>query len=329
MSVSDAILIGSLEIPRRADGDLDDNADHQPGVATMSPSEDASLSSVTPKDVFRRSNMPSRWERLVGVAPKTPADRTYLAFAAARYRGDERLPHPDVLKVPRAVTARHVTHVLGWIVVSTAVILALTGLQGGAVALAVTGAAVAVCALAAMTFALAYAGPAVREYEARLRLCRQAQDRLQANPLDRVDLDSLNAMIACDEGTLTYCAAKIVSEIEQDPAWRPDEVGFVTIDLLDELSDIAASARQIAKDREATEDMKRSRLRDDPEVRAAIAEDQHQRVTAIALLADRVHALADYRDQIQRTGLITRRDRNALNRATREAVDKFAKDRLK
>ena len=43
---------------------------------------------VKPKDVFARSNMPSRWERLTNVSPKTLQDRKYLAFVAARYRGD-------------------------------------------------------------------------------------------------------------------------------------------------------------------------------------------------------------------------------------------------
>jgi hypothetical protein len=289
---------------------------------------DRSPSPVTPKDVFRRSSMPSRWERLVGVAPKTAADRKYLAFAAARYRGEERLPHPDALRVPRAVTARYVTHSLGWLVVSIAVMLALAGLKAGG-ALAVTGVAVALCALAVMTFALASARPAVREYEARRNLCQQAHARLHANPLDRIDLDSLNAMIGCDEGTLTYCAAKIISEIVQDPAWRPDAIDFVAINLWNELSDIGASAQQLARDRKASEDMQRSRLRDDPELRAAIAEDQRECAAALALLADRVHALAVYRDHIQRTGLVARRERNALDRATREAADTFAKDRLK
>jgi len=52
---------------------------------------------ITAKDVFVRSNMPSRWERLTNVAPKTAPDRKYLAFVAARYRGDKRLPHQMTL----------------------------------------------------------------------------------------------------------------------------------------------------------------------------------------------------------------------------------------
>ena len=47
---------------------------------------------IEPKDVFGRSNMPSRWERLTGVSPKIPEDRTFLSFVAARYRGETRLP---------------------------------------------------------------------------------------------------------------------------------------------------------------------------------------------------------------------------------------------
>ena len=55
---------------------------------------------ITAKDVFVRSNMPSRWERLTNVAPKTAPDRKYLAFVAARYRGDKRVPHPGDLEPP-------------------------------------------------------------------------------------------------------------------------------------------------------------------------------------------------------------------------------------
>ena len=58
---------------------------------------------ITPKDVFDRSNMPSWWERLTGVAPKIPEDRMFLAFVAARYSGEPRLPHPDALVAPDAV----------------------------------------------------------------------------------------------------------------------------------------------------------------------------------------------------------------------------------
>lgn len=57
---------------------------------------------VIPKDVFRRPNMPSRWERLTGVFPKTPPDRKYLAFVAARSRRDKQLPHPYALAIPES-----------------------------------------------------------------------------------------------------------------------------------------------------------------------------------------------------------------------------------
>jgi hypothetical protein len=52
---------------------------------------------ITAKDVFDRSNMPSRWERLTGVGPKIPKDRKFLNFVAARYCGEPRLPHPRQL----------------------------------------------------------------------------------------------------------------------------------------------------------------------------------------------------------------------------------------
>lgn len=135
-------------------------------------------------------------------------------------------------------------------------------------------------------------------------------------------------MINCDEGTLTYCAAKIASEIEQDPAWDSPHLDIIAIELWDELADIGASARQIAKDREATERLERGRLRGDPEVRAMIDADKQLRNEALTLLAARVHAFADYRDRLHRHGMAASRETSALSRAMRLASDEQAIDRL-
>lgn len=58
---------------------------------------------IAPQDVFKRSNMPSWWERLTGVSPKTAEDRVFLSFVAARYLGEERMPDPDALVAPESV----------------------------------------------------------------------------------------------------------------------------------------------------------------------------------------------------------------------------------
>lgn len=71
--------------------------------------------------------------------------------------------------------------------------------------------------------------------------------------------------ITPDEGTLAHCAAKIVSEIRRNPAWKSEHLPVARIDVYQELTEIAQSARQIADDRHATERLKRNRLRDDPE----------------------------------------------------------------
>lgn len=55
---------------------------------------------VTPKQVFERMDMPSRWERLTAVAPKIFEDKVFLSFVAARYLGEELLPHPATLVAP-------------------------------------------------------------------------------------------------------------------------------------------------------------------------------------------------------------------------------------
>jgi hypothetical protein len=156
-----------------------------------------------------------------------------------------------------------------------------------------------------------------------------AEARLHADSLDSEDADTLNRMITCDEGTLTYCAAKIASEIEQEPTWDSSSTGFVPIDLWEELAEIAGSASLIARDREESEALERGRLRDDPEIRAAIDEERHQRTEAITALTARVHAFADYRDRVQRHGALVRREHGAVDRVVRKVIDEQAGDRLR
>jgi hypothetical protein len=286
-------------------------------------------SPITPKDVFQRSNMPSRWERITGVAPKTAPDRRYLAFVAARYRGDDRLPHPDALALPSEFHRRQVTQLRGWIAVVIAVLIAALGENAHLPVVTALACVVLVCALMSMIVVWHSTDSAIRHFETLRNRCELAESRLHSDPIHAQDAKTVNAMINCDEGTLTYCAAKIASEIEQDPAWETNNVGFVAIDLWDELTEVAASARQIAQDRERTEAFERGRLRDDPEVRAAIVEDNQHRRESIALLAARVHAFADYRDQVHRHGMTALREHHSLNRMVRLVADERAVDRLR
>ena len=215
---------------------------------------------ITPKDVFQRSNMPSRWERLTSVSPKTATDRKYLAFVAARYRGDELLPHPDELAVPAELRAVQIAKTCA--VVAAAVVL--TGVVTQQLATAAAAGGCLAAALVVLLIVSVSAGPKIRRYHDVRARAEAAQARLQADGMDTEDSGTLNEMIINDEGTLAYCAAKIASEIEQDPGWRSDAVGVVPIDLWDELTEIGASARQIAEDRRTTESLERGRLRDDP-----------------------------------------------------------------
>ncbi|MDO3634438.1 hypothetical protein [Mycolicibacterium arseniciresistens] len=275
---------------------------------------------ITPRDVFQRSNMPSRWERLTSVSPKTAADRKYLAFVAARYRGDGRLPHPDQLATPSALRAVQIAKTCAVVVASLALI--------GIVTEQLTTAAAAGGCLAATLIVLLIlsvsAGPQIRTFHDVRTRAEAAQSRLHADRMDAEDSGTLNEMITHDEGTLAYCAAKIAAEIEQDPGRRSDAVGIVPIDLWDEVAEVGASARQIAEDRRATETLEWGRLRDEPDVRAAIEEDRLQRKEAIALLAARVHAFADYRDRVHRDGMAALRELNSLNRMVRLASDEQA-----
>jgi hypothetical protein len=291
--------------------------------------EEQPAEAIAPKDVFQRANMPSRWERIVGVSPKTVSDRKYLAFVAARYRGDERLPRPDALVVPDEVRIQYWTQRAGWLVVALAAVITIDGVNRHLSAMVTVGIVLLIAAFAVMLAAYRWAVPTIMAFNDIQSRSKLAQAALRANPMHRKDTDTIDEMITCDEGTLIYCAAKIASEIEQDPAWGKDAAGFVAIDLWEELAEISASARQIAEDRRATAALERGRLRDDLEMRAVINEDKQQRREAHALLAARVHAFADYRDRIHRIGVETRRERTALNRAVRQVVDGQARERLR
>ena len=283
---------------------------------------------ITAKDVFVRSNMPSRWERLTNVAPKTAPDRKYLAFVAARYRGDKRLPHPDDLEPPTEFHKRGQFYAIGWALGAVALALAAAGLAMDLTLLTAAGIIVMACAVVAVTVVVISTQPAINQFHALKSRCERAEFRLHADPMDSENTATINGMINHDEGTLAYCAAKIASEIEQDPRWGSPRLDVMPVDLWAELADVGESARQIAEDRRATTAFEKSRLRDDPEVRATIDEDKQLRKEALALLATRVHAFADYRDRVHRLSMTLRRDKNALSRAVQRVSDQQATDRL-
>lgn len=283
---------------------------------------------ITPRDVFGRCNMPSRWERLTGVAPKIPEDTRFLAFVAARYRGEERLPHPDVLAVPGEVLLRQRTGFLcGWVSVF-AVLVGVVGMAAGRPLLAGLGALALLGAVAAAVVVSISTERAVLDFHALRSRCEAAQARLSGDCLDPEYRSTLTEMITCDEGTLAYCAAKVASEIQRSADWGSTRLDVAAIDLWNELAEIGASARQIAEDREMTEELKRGRLRDDPEVRETIEADTRMRTERIALLAARVSALADYRDRVHRRGAVAVRDSRLTERAISIAADELAARKL-
>ena len=295
----------------------------------MSGSEPAADRDIAPKDVFARSNMPSRWERLTNVSPKTVPDRMYLAFVAARFRGDDLLPHPDDLQPPDDVGTRRVAGYVCGPAVAIAGFLLIVGLTAHLPAMVVAAVAMLVALVIGGAAVLIATQPAITEFNTLLAECAREESRLHGESLDSENTSTLNAMINHDEGTLAYCAAKIASEIDQDPAWHTTHIDIVPIDLWDELIGIGESARQIAEDREATRLLGKGRLRDDPDVRATILEDKQQRAEALALLAARVSTCADYRDHIHRVSMTAGRDMKALSRAIRRVADQQAVQRLR
>lgn len=283
---------------------------------------------VVPQDVFARSNMPSRWERIWGVAPKTVCDRKFLAFVAARYRGEVRLPHPDSLVQPGEVTRWHSARTAAYVVGPCAGLLTIIGLASNVVWIVALGIAVLLAVAIWIAVVRNATQPAIRTFSDKFARSTQADQRLHADPMDQENTRTIEQMILCDEGTLAYCAAKIASEIEQDPAWTTSHVGFVPIDLWDEVAEAGEGARQISHHREAATELERSRLRDDAEVKIAIDEYQQRRRESIAGLAARIHAFADFRDRVHRAGVLERSEAAALGQAWRSAVDDVARDRF-
>lgn len=284
--------------------------------------------SITPRDVFARSNMPSRWERLTGVRPSTGHDRKYLAFAAARYRGDVRLQHPDALKPPPEFGSWESVRFRTRVVSALAVVLMVIGLASNLVAVAAAGVALLVGVVLWAGFMWKATNPAIQRFRDERSRSTASEGRLHSDPMDSENTQTVDQMILCDEGTLTYCAAKIAAEIERDPDWSDARTSVVSINLWDEVAEIAASAREINRDREAAIELERGRLRDDPEVKQVIDTYRQQYADAIAGLATRVHAFADFRDRIHRIGIAQRSETSALRSAFRSAADDVARKRV-
>ena len=292
-------------------------------------SADGKRQEITPKDVFDRSNMPSWWERLTGVGPKIAEDKKFLAFAAARYRREPRLPHPRTLVAPaeleRELFARMACRLARWSAVGLAVIGVITPQS----VLVVIGVAVFIAAIAVKAWVSTFTGPAIAEFTALQSRCEEAHRRVYGDSLDPEYRSTLDQMITCDEGTLAYCAAKIASEIARDPAWASPRLDVAAINVWDEVAEIAHSARIIAEDRETCERLEQGRLRNDPEVLEIIEAENSSRSEALALLAARVHAFADYRDRVHRRGMAALRDSNTISRAMRRAADEVAVAKLR
>ena len=162
--------------------------------------------------------MPSRWERLTGVAPKIAEDRMFLAFVAARYRGEERLPLPGTLVAPDEVRQKqHANLVGGWACVA-AVILAIIGLAASQPIVLGFATLGLIAAVAGMVVVSVSTAAAIADFQALKSRCEAAHARLHGDSLDPEYRSTLNAMINCDEGTLAYCAAKIASEIQRQVA---------------------------------------------------------------------------------------------------------------
>lgn len=279
---------------------------------------------LSPEQVYKRSNMPSRWERLTGVSPKIAEDKLFLSFVAARYIGEQRLPDPGMLVKPDDVRRRQDGYLIGgWASLGAFVLTAIGLAAGQPIALGI-GVLALIGAVALMVAVSAATASAILDFNTLQSQCVESHARLHSDNLDPEYRSILNGMIDCDEGTLAYCAAKVASEIQRQVASGSAGLEVIALDLWDELEAIGMSAREIAEDREETERLEQSRLRDKQQIRETIAEDKELRERAIALLAARVSAFADYRDRLQILGTAAWRDSRINSRAMRLASDELA-----
>lgn len=190
-------------------------------------------------------------------------------------------------------------------------VLAVIALSAGQHILFGVAALGTIATVVAVMVTLLSTAPAVSDFNALKARCEQAHSRLYADALDPEYRTALNAMIACPEGTLAYCAAGIAAEIRCHAAARPATVALPAIDPWDELEAIGTSAREITEEREDTEhEIGDIRLREG----------------AIALLAARVSAFADYRDRLHLFGTAIWRDNRIVRRAVTPTSDELAAD---
>lgn len=248
---------------------------------------------------------------------------------AARYSGEERLPDPGALVYPHEFRQKQDANLFGGYACVAAIILAIIGLSADQPIVFGVATLGLIAAVAVMVVVSVSTAPAIADFSALRARCEAAHARLHGDSLDPEYRSTINAMINCDEGTLAYCAAKIASEIQRQVALESAGLEVIAIDLWDELDAIGASAREIAEDREETESLDRSRLRDDREVGETIAADKQMRDAAIALLSARVYAFADYRDRLHRLGTAVLRESRINSRAIRLAADELAANRLR
>lgn len=216
-----------------------------------------------------------------------------------------------------------------WACVGGAV-LAVIGLAAsqplifGVAALGLIGTVVTIMMISVST------SPAILEFNALKSECERAHARLHGDSLDPEYRSTLDTMIACDEGTLAYCAAKIASEIQRQVASQSSKLEVIAIDLWDELDAIVtpAHARSPKTAREPTN------LSAAGSAISARSEKRSTRTAgygsaAIALLAARVYAFADYRDRLHLLGTAAWRDARITSRAMRLTSDELAANELR
>jgi hypothetical protein len=279
---------------------------------------------VAPKDVLARIPMPSWWGRRVGIRGKDADERHYLAFVAARFRGDPQVPEVDA-SVARAAHA----YACGIVVRQIGGFLVLVAL----VVLVVADAAAAGCvfaialpiAIVGNILAIGNAGAAKRHSREREQ-AEAARVRLHPEVLHPDDAATVRTLQSSDEGKLAYGTALIAAEIARDPDWREHET--LPVDLHIEVGDVAARARRLIEDREVPREYEQRRLHRASDVQALLAEERRAHEQAVGALAARVAAFADYRDKILHERLTATSESAARRRAVDSAHDEQARRRM-
>ncbi|MDH6284952.1 hypothetical protein [Prescottella agglutinans] len=263
---------------------------------------------IEPGALLKQVAMPGWVEmRLTRINLRTDAAKRFAACALDRWEGTPEPPDPRDIETPRSLAVHDVALQLHggrkfWTIAAVTVSLAalLFGFENAAVLVA----AVWVCWLVAFigSWMLREATAAsVREYRSRVEAAEQAAKRRRAPRLSGGEMHSLAEMLSTTEGKLAYAAAVLAAETEDSPVWADPVFDdfHARVDLRRHISEIAESARALARAREKLGARPGGALADDETVTEIYERRVRELDAHLSVLTLRVHGLLVYRDHVR------------------------------